>query len=478
MNYLRRVPAGQLSASEMAEHFAKLRPPFAPHERPRVDAATLGARPGARDRRATRRRACRPASPATAAGLTGMEPGIPGLVGLRPTYIAAQLTRWRVGERHAAEPDCMKRIASRLSDADIAGGRGMAGAAASRRRILARVVQPRAHAARVRQPAVSRCADVRFAIVLVVAGRVVAAACCVWSAAAPRHAARAAGRARLERDHAGHQRRASTWRAPATASPATPRRAASEFAGGRAMPTPFGNLYVPNITPDDETGIGQWTADEFYRMMHTGISRDGTLLYPAMPFASYTKVTREDSDAIYAYLMSVPPVKQQNRPHELRFPFNKRELLVGWRALYFKEGEYVPDPEAVGAVEPRRLPRARASATARCATRRSTRSAARSEVEGVRGRDDPEPELVRAVADLEPRGGPRRLEHQGHHRPAAGRRLAPRHRVRADGRGRLQQPAVPDRRGRRGDGRVPQGAAAARRGAAADEPGAAGRARA
>jgi mono/diheme cytochrome c family protein len=121
--------------------------------------------------------------------------------------------------------------------------------------------------------------------------------------------------------------------------------AGKPFTGGRAMPTPFGNLYTSNITPDDETGIGQWTADDFYRMMHTGISRDGTLLYPAMPFASYTKVTREDSDAIYAYLMSVPPVRQKNRPHELRFPFNKRELLVGWRALYFREGEYVPDPK-------------------------------------------------------------------------------------------------------------------------------------
>ena len=117
------------------------------------------------------------------------------------------------------------------------------------------------------------------------------------------------------------------------------------FAGGRAMATPFGNLYVPNITPDDETGIGQWTSDEFYRMMHTGVSRDGALLYPAMPFASYTKVTRADSDAIYAYIMSVPPVKQKNRPHELRFPFNKRELLVGWRTLYFKEGEYKADPK-------------------------------------------------------------------------------------------------------------------------------------
>jgi mono/diheme cytochrome c family protein len=118
----------------------------------------------------------------------------------------------------------------------------------------------------------------------------------------------------------------------------------AEFAGGRGMPTPFGALYVPNITPDDETGIGRWTADEFYRMMHTGISRSGALLYPAMPFASYTKVTRADSDAIYAYLMSVPPVKLANRPHELRFPFNKRELLIGWRTLYFKEGEYVADP--------------------------------------------------------------------------------------------------------------------------------------
>lgn len=116
-----------------------------------------------------------------------------------------------------------------------------------------------------------------------------------------------------------------------------------EFAGGRAMPTPFGNLYVPNITPDDKTGIGRYTPDEFYRMLHTGIARDGTLLYPAMPFASYTKVTREDSDAIYAYLMSVPPVHQPNRPHALRFPYNQRELLVGWRTLYFRQGEYQPD---------------------------------------------------------------------------------------------------------------------------------------
>jgi mono/diheme cytochrome c family protein len=115
------------------------------------------------------------------------------------------------------------------------------------------------------------------------------------------------------------------------------------FAGGRAMPTPFGTLYVPNITPDDDTGIGQWTPADFYRMMHTGVSRDGSLLYPAMPFASYTKVTRDDSDKIFAYLQSVPPVRQKNRPNELRFPYNQRDVLIGWRALYLIEGEYRPD---------------------------------------------------------------------------------------------------------------------------------------
>ena len=120
------------------------------------------------------------------------------------------------------------------------------------------------------------------------------------------------------------------------------------FAGGRPMPTPFGALYAPNITPDDETGIGRWTGDDFYRMMHEGVSRDGTILYPAMPYASYTKVTRADSDALYAYLQSVPPVRQKNRPHELHFPFNNRDLLIGWRTLYLQVGEYQPDASKSG----------------------------------------------------------------------------------------------------------------------------------
>jgi len=117
------------------------------------------------------------------------------------------------------------------------------------------------------------------------------------------------------------------------------------FAGGFAMPTPFGTLYSSNITPDRETGIGTWNADQFYGTMHTGRFPDGGLLYPAMPFGSYTKVTREDSDAIFAYLRSVPPVHQQNRPHDLQFPYNNRSLILGWRTLFFQEGEYKPNPE-------------------------------------------------------------------------------------------------------------------------------------
>ena len=116
------------------------------------------------------------------------------------------------------------------------------------------------------------------------------------------------------------------------------------FAGGLPMATPFGTLYTSNITPDPEFGIGKWSADQFYAMMHTGRSRDGGLLYPAMPFASYTKVTRADSDAIFAYLKTVPPEKRANRPHELQFPYNNRSLILGWRTLYFTEGEYKPDP--------------------------------------------------------------------------------------------------------------------------------------
>lgn len=115
------------------------------------------------------------------------------------------------------------------------------------------------------------------------------------------------------------------------------------FSGNRPMPTPFGTLYSPNITSDPRYGIGKWSADDFYATMHAGRMPDGGLIYPAMPFGSYTKVTREDCDAIFAYLRSVAPVPQQNRPQNLRFPFDNRILILGWRTMFFTEGTFQPD---------------------------------------------------------------------------------------------------------------------------------------
>lgn len=120
-------------------------------------------------------------------------------------------------------------------------------------------------------------------------------------------------------------------------------RGGRQFAGGRAIATPFGNVYAPNITPDEKTGIGSWTADDFWRALHNGKSRDGSFLYPAFPYTNYTNVTRADSDAMYAYFKSLQPVSQPNKEHELRFPYNQRILLAGWRTLYFTPGVFKPD---------------------------------------------------------------------------------------------------------------------------------------
>ena len=116
------------------------------------------------------------------------------------------------------------------------------------------------------------------------------------------------------------------------------------FAGGRGIETPFGVVHSSNLTPDASQGIGRWSSAEFWRAMHHGRSKDGRLLYPAFPYPSYTQVTREDSDAIFAYLQTLPPAAQANRPHALRFPYNTQAALAVWRALFFAPGETVAEP--------------------------------------------------------------------------------------------------------------------------------------
>ena len=117
------------------------------------------------------------------------------------------------------------------------------------------------------------------------------------------------------------------------------------YAGGLKMQTPFGFLLSPNITPDVETGIGSWSKDDFARALHDGINKKGQDLYPAMPFTSYTKVTRTDVDAIYDYLRTVKPVSNAVKVNQLDFPFNIRTSMLVWRELFFKRGFFKPDPK-------------------------------------------------------------------------------------------------------------------------------------
>jgi mono/diheme cytochrome c family protein len=116
------------------------------------------------------------------------------------------------------------------------------------------------------------------------------------------------------------------------------------YAGGRAIPTPFGTFYSPNITPDRKTGIGRWTDAQFLRALHDGVRPDGSNLYPAFPYTSFTRITDADALAIKAYLFSLPAVRHTNRPPDLPFPLSWRWLVTPWKWLFFTPGRFRPVP--------------------------------------------------------------------------------------------------------------------------------------
>jgi mono/diheme cytochrome c family protein len=116
------------------------------------------------------------------------------------------------------------------------------------------------------------------------------------------------------------------------------------FAGGRPIETPFGVIVSANITPDGETGIGNWSDEQFDNAVRHGVRADGKRLYPAMPFTAYTKFSNDDVKAMRAYLATLAPVRNAVESNLLPFPLNIRLGMVVWDKLFFDDGQFKPDP--------------------------------------------------------------------------------------------------------------------------------------
>jgi len=251
--------------------------------------------------------------------MAGAEPAMPGLLALPTDYLLAQFGAWRNGLRHATEPDCMAQIANRLTPEEIA--------AVSRWLSAQSLPAGTRHASAASEPLPIRCGS----------GEASAASATDTDPAPGSSASSATGSDPII------VRGAYLARAGNCVGCHT-RQGGPAYAGGRAIATPFGAIYASNITPDAETGIGDWSAQAFWQAMHEGRSKDGRMLYPAFPYPNFTRVTREDSDALFAYLQSLPSVKAANREHALRFPYDTQAALAIWRTLFFKAGNQADDP--------------------------------------------------------------------------------------------------------------------------------------
>ncbi len=116
------------------------------------------------------------------------------------------------------------------------------------------------------------------------------------------------------------------------------------LAGGRALKSPYGTFYSPNITPDPAEGLGAWREQDFLRALGQGRDPDGRAYYPAFPYTAYSGMSEQDMKDLWAYLQSVPPSPRANKDHDLTFPFGLRSLARLWRALYFEPSPHRPNP--------------------------------------------------------------------------------------------------------------------------------------
>jgi cytochrome c553 len=289
------APMDEMFMWELAQYFSSLDLPYPPPVSQASDKALLG-RGKALAQSGDAKRGLPACTQCHGTALTGMLPQTPGLLGLPRDYLNAQLGGWQTGQRQAHAPDCMGQIARKLQGQDIS-------ALALWLSSQPPPVNYKPASASPKKPTAAdfQCGgEQRPAIVQ-----------------APVH--RGAYLARIGNCALCHT-------TPSGAS----------YAGGKPIDTPFGTVFSSNITPDKATGIGNWTADNFWQALHHGKSRNGRLLYPAFPYTSYTHITREDSDALWAYLQSLPAADRANTPQALRYPYSSQWALWLWRAAFFE----------------------------------------------------------------------------------------------------------------------------------------------
>jgi len=289
---------------EIAEHFAALDLPYPAPAPVLVTAQELqrGEQLALRGDAARQVPAC---VKCHGAALTGVQPSTPGLLGLPRDYLNAQMGAWRNGQRKAHAPDCMATITRRLSESDVSAVSGWL--------------------ASQRLPANPKPAWALPAALPLDCGSAYGAS----PASTPVSPAAAADNATVARGRylatLGNCELCHTL------------RGGVPYSGGRGIVTPFGTVFGSNLTPS-AAGLGAWSADDFWRALHQGQSRDGRWLVPAFPINNTTHITRADSDAIYAYLRSLAPDGRAAPAHQLRWPYNTQLALRVWRALYFEEG--------------------------------------------------------------------------------------------------------------------------------------------
>ncbi len=243
--------------------------------------------------------------------LHGALPAIPGLTGLDAEYIAAQLGAWRAGVRSAGAVDCMREVAQRMSTQQISLAAQWLSALPSSTQD-----QP--------MPTGNQELPLR---------------CFTQQPVKPVPAAQ-----QVEQSSEPAKRGEYLVRAGNCAG-CHASRDGQPLTGGVAVRTPFGDVYSSNLTPDEQTGIGGWTADDFWSALHHGVSPDGRLLYPAFPYTHYSLITRADSDAMLAYLQQQPAIRRPATPHRLSFPFNTQLALWVWRKLFFTPQNFQVDAD-------------------------------------------------------------------------------------------------------------------------------------